>query len=293
MSAVRAGREVSPHVRDYSFGRDLKPQRWWLDGDPIASAIFDGLSATFPHGERFFMDALRPYRDEAPERLRDQITTFIRQEAMHTREHITFNRHIAAHGRDLHAADLRSKAVVDIARAGSPLQQLAATAALEHFTAVLGHVVLKHPKYLKGADPEIARLWRWHSLEEIEHKAVAFDTLAYMLRGAPPWRRWAVRTSVMARMSLLFSGPTLGNIVQILQDDGFSKARIYGGLVNYVLASPGLIWDSVALCLAYYRPGFHPWDLDDRHLLVAADQDLTRDMAEAQAIAELSGGGLS
>ena len=287
MSAVRAPHgappsDVTPRVRDYSFGRDLAPRRWWLNGNPIASAIFDGLSATFPHGERFFMDAVRPYRDGAPERLREQITTFIRQEAMHTREHIALNRHIAAHGRNLQAADRRSQAVVDIARAGSPLQQLAATAALEHFTAVLGHVVLAHPKYLKGADPQIARLWRWHSLEEIEHKAVAFDALAYVLRDAPAWKRWAFRTSVMARMSLLFSGPTLGNIVQLLQDDGISKPRIYGGLLSYVLASPGLIWDALAPCLAYYRPGFHPWDLDDRDLLVAADQELTRSMVEAQ-----------
>ncbi len=278
-SEIAAG--VKPQVRDYSFGRGATPERWWLNGDPIASAIFDGLSATFPHGERFFMDSLRPYRDTAPDGLREQITAFIKQEALHTREHVAFNRHVAAHGRDLAAMDVRSKAVVDVARAGSARTQLAATAALEHLTAMLSHLMLANPAYLKGADPEIARLWRWHALEEIEHKAVAFDALAHVLRGMAPWRRWWLRTGVMAKMSVLFTGPTMANILQILGEDDIPQLAIRRGLLWYLLISPGLLWQSLPLYIVYYAPGFHPWRMDERDLLARTERELELGTAPA------------
>ncbi len=280
MTVAELAPDITPRARDYSFVRDGAPERWWLNGDRVASAFFDGLSATFPHGERFFMDTLRPYRDGAPDGLRERITTFIRQEAMHTREHVAFNRHVAAHGRDLEAMDVRSKAVVDLARVGSPETQLAATVALEHFTAVLGHVVLANPQYLKGADPEVARLWRWHSLEEIEHKAVAFDALMHVLRDVPPWRRWLLRTTVMGRMTLLFLGPTLGNVLQILREDGAAEAKARWDILRYLMMSPGLLWKTLPLYLDYYSPGFHPWRLDDRDLLARTERELAQTVAE-------------
>ena len=34
-------------VRDRRFLRGAEPRRWWLNGDPIATAWFNALSATF------------------------------------------------------------------------------------------------------------------------------------------------------------------------------------------------------------------------------------------------------
>ena len=34
----------------------------WMGGDPVATAVFNALSLTFPDGERLFMDAVRHYR---------------------------------------------------------------------------------------------------------------------------------------------------------------------------------------------------------------------------------------
>src|SRR3546814_4024214 len=66
--------------------------------------------------------------------------------------------------------------------------QLAATCALEHFTAILANAVLSDPAHLVGADTEAQRMWRWHAVEEIEHKAVAYDTWLYATRAMPRWR---------------------------------------------------------------------------------------------------------
>ena len=42
--------DLSITPRDMRFGRDDKQGRWWLNGDPIASAFHTALSVTFPRG---------------------------------------------------------------------------------------------------------------------------------------------------------------------------------------------------------------------------------------------------
>ena len=51
-------------VRDARFGREQKPGRWWLGGDPIGTAWHNALSATFPRGEAMFIEALRLAQSE-------------------------------------------------------------------------------------------------------------------------------------------------------------------------------------------------------------------------------------
>src|SRR3546814_13906086 len=79
----------------------LLPRRWWHGGEPGRTAFYNALSSTFPVGERFFMSAVRHYRDDAPEPLREQIDDFIFQESTHSREHIFFNRQARDAGYDM------------------------------------------------------------------------------------------------------------------------------------------------------------------------------------------------
>ena len=36
--------------RDRRFGRGTRQERWWMGGDPVATAFYNALSATFPEG---------------------------------------------------------------------------------------------------------------------------------------------------------------------------------------------------------------------------------------------------
>ncbi len=45
--------------RDRRFGRGTKQARWWLGGDPVGTAFYNALSATFPKGEAFFVESVR------------------------------------------------------------------------------------------------------------------------------------------------------------------------------------------------------------------------------------------
>jgi predicted metal-dependent hydrolase len=88
-------------VRDRRFGRESGPSRRWLAGDPVASAWFTVLSATFPRGEAFFVESVKACRDGAPPPLAEAIRAFVAQEINHTREHLALNRAAREAGYDL------------------------------------------------------------------------------------------------------------------------------------------------------------------------------------------------
>ena len=53
----------------------------------------------------------------------------------------------------------------------SKVTPLLMTIALEHFTALMGDTLLRHPEQMGGSQADYERMWRWHALEEVEHKA--------------------------------------------------------------------------------------------------------------------------
>lgn len=260
--------------RNIAFFRDGGAARWWLNGDPVATAFYNALSATFPEGERFFMDSVRRFRGEASGELAEQIVAFTRQEAMHTREHLAFNRLAADHGYDVAAMEARTRARLQFARSRTPLQQLAATVALEHFTAILAHALLADPRHLQGAEPRVAALWRWHAIEEVEHKAVAFDAFRLASRRLPAFRRWHIRFWAMVVATVLLFRVVAGNMGDFLRQDGIGTRRALGTSLRLLWIRPGLLRQIFLPYLSWFRPGFHPWDHDDRALLRQAERGL-------------------
>lgn len=273
-SSISSPADLVIEKRDVRFGRNRRLERWWHGGDAGRTAFFNALSSTFPVGEKFFMTAVRHYRDEAPEELREQIQDFIYQESMHTREHVVFNRQASDAGFDIAPLEERAARTINWAKRRSPLQQLAATCALEHFTATLAHDLLSDPAHLKGASEEPARLWKWHAIEEVEHKAVAFDTYLVATRKMSRFRRWLKRSTVMAVTSMRFHYVIYRNTADLLRQDGKNDLRTWLKLLSYLYGSPGPMRKLLGEVFAYMRPGFHPWQVDDRHLLKAALKDL-------------------
>ena len=84
-----------------AFCARRRPTRWWLNGDPVATAWFNALSATFPRGEAFFIEAVKAHREGAPPQLAEEIRSFIIQEVNHSREHVAFNRIATEAGYDM------------------------------------------------------------------------------------------------------------------------------------------------------------------------------------------------
>src|SRR3546814_18954071 len=102
------------------------------------------------------------------------------------------------------------------------------TCALEHFTAILANAVLSDPAHLVGADTEAQRMWRWHAVEEIEHKAVAYDTWLYATRAMPRWMSWSLRVLAMLRAAMRFHWVVFRNIRDLLRQDGCNNRATRG-----------------------------------------------------------------
>ena len=269
--------------RDRRFGRDDGPTRLWHGGGIAATAIYNALSATFPTGEAFFVDSVRAFRDGAPPKLAEEIKAFTTQEVIHSREHLAFNRRAADGGYDLSKLQCRVEERLALTKSKPPIVSLAATMALEHFTAILAHQLLKNPSHLRGADHEAAELWRWHACEEIEHKGVAYDTWLHATRAWPRSKRWKVKAKVMLFITRNFIVDRTAGALELMRQDGVTGLRAWSSFLWYVWVRPGMFRAIAGAWLRFFLPGFHPWNEDDRALLRRYEASAAASAAPAPA----------
>jgi predicted metal-dependent hydrolase len=254
-------------TRRISFEESLQaiPKHFAVDGDLISSHIAAGLSAVFPDGEDFFVRSVRHYRDQITDpQLKRQVAGFIGQEAMHGREHRAFNDRLAQLGYPTKQVERFTKWGLEMREKIAPAKaNLAATAALEHFTATLAELVLTDEATREQfGHPAVRDLFAWHALEESEHKAVAFDVYK-AVGGSERLRVWT--------MKALRYGFVIGMVFQVGVSLLFDKAtynpRRFFTSLNKVRKSKVMsreIWEQLK---EYERPNFHPDDRDTTPLV--------------------------
>lgn len=259
--------------RDLRFGRGSDIRRWWLNDDPIATAFYNALSVTFPKGEGFFVDSVRNFREGTSPRLHAEIQAFIKQEVIHTREHVAFNRHVTDQGYDTAPLERDVDRALALTKGRPAIASLAATMALEHFTAMLAHQLIANPKHLAGGDPQAAALWRWHAAEEIEHKGVAYDTWLHATKDWSRWKRWKIKSLVMVGTTVKFFQGRRRGMIELLRQDGLTGPKVWARMAWYAFGNPGMARKILGAWLAFFMPGFHPWKHDDRALIGLAESD--------------------
>jgi len=250
--------------RDLRFAfEDLDLRTWHPDGLHVAH-FFNALSIFFPEGEKFFIDAVRHYRDRirSPQ-LEREVRGFIGQEAMHSREHRRYNEASAAAGLPVDELEARVKEHLAVVRKRTtPADALAVTIALEHFTAIMADVLLSEDGILAGADAGMAAIWKWHAVEETEHKAVAFDVYeAAVGRGrAAYWRRVAVMLGTTLDFWMLVFRY---HFALVRADNAARDLRGWWKLFRFLWITPGGMRKLVRPWLSYFRRDFHPWQHDN------------------------------
>lgn len=232
-------------------------------GEAFQSAFLAAMSTVFPDGERFFIDAVRHYRDQLQDpALLAEVSAFIGQEAHHGREHEAFNEWLEEKGYPLSPALERVRDGLNMARRNlSPKRQLAMTIALEHFTAIMAHQFLSNPALSEDMAPEIRELFLWHAVEETEHKAVAFDV--YEAAGGDYW----TRASTMFQITLLFWFNMMRTTHNYLKSEGNATPGEWLKGTWWLLGKPGPLRRLIPDYLAWFKPGFHPWEQDNRELI--------------------------
>lgn len=253
-----------PQIRNLRFDTGASIPRHWLGGRRSVTAFFDNLSIFFPVGERFFVTSVRAHERfvKDPELLA-AVRVFCGQEGIHGREHERYNRMLAAQGYPAAAMEKRVVRLLRFVSRVLPIRsQLAATCALEHFTALMGQLILANPEILATAEPRMAALWRWHAAEENEHKAVAYDV--FVAAGGT----YVERVGIMVLASAVFWAKVFEHQVRMMKVDGtLLSAGEWKRLVRFLFVEPGGMGGVVRRYFAYYRPGFHPDDIDSDALL--------------------------
>ncbi|UZK02694.1 metal-dependent hydrolase [Venatoribacter cucullus] len=254
---------IPPRRMDFVFAEDTK--RYWYRDSPYLTTFWTTLSTLFPEGETFFVDSVKNYRKRIEDPLlKAQVSGFIGQEAMHSKEHQAFNDLAEKHGYPANNLDRDLGKLLGFTRRFVPKKiQLAITVALEHYTAILAEQLLRNPVHQQNIqDPEALKLWMWHALEENEHKTVAYDV--YKLVGGG----YFTRVLTMLVVTLFFFAVVGIGHTRMLWSDG-KLFDIKGNLKGfwYLWSPKGLFPQLLPQYLDFFRPGFHPNDHDTVQLL--------------------------
>ncbi|MFX6099865.1 metal-dependent hydrolase, partial [Acinetobacter baumannii] len=146
----------------------------------------------------------------------------------------------------------------------SPEYNVALTAALEHFTAMMADLFFAEKEVLEGADPRVRAMFAWHAIEEMEHKAVAYDVMQ-KIAGVG----YLTRVTAMTHATLSFSLFTLVAPWIMLGMDGHSvpeRVKLYSKGLGWLMGPrKGVFGRLLPMIASYYRPGFHPNHLPTVH----------------------------
>ncbi|MDH3886320.1 MAG: metal-dependent hydrolase, partial [Desulfobacterales bacterium] len=222
----------------------------------------------FPLGERFFIDSVRKFSDQIEDpKLIDEIRGFCGQEGFHRREHERYNQALCdLRGYDLTYLTERLRKNIELGnKYMSPLEQLAATAAFEHITAIMAESALAVDNpMVDGVDSTMRELWDWHAAEEMEHKAVAFDV--YRAVGGSE----KMRKSAMRKATFFLLMDVMVGLVHMLRRDGkLWNLRLWRQGWAFLFFDGGILRRIWPAYREYFKEGFHPWQRDTRPLLNA------------------------
>lgn len=258
--------QITPRTPVFDLHPLMRQQRYWLNDDPVLTHFINALQATFPEGERFFIDSARdvsaalPANALAPD-LKTDLDAFIQQEARHGVAHSGWNAALVAAGypRMKDYDGQMQKLRLWSRRHISAMNRLAMTAAVEHMTASIAQLLLyKRPDLIENAASPAREMLAWHAFEECEHKAVCFDL--YQCAGGGYFRRSA---ALVLELLDLFVHVYVRQRY-LLRTDGLWNARMRWRVLREVWGPRGLMGSMYGLLWRYLKPGFHPWDTDER-----------------------------
>jgi len=249
-------RRITPR-QGPDLGLDGDIPKYWLEGDAFKTRFFDAMSLLFPEGEKFFIACVRDYRDRIQDpKLAAEVKDFMYQEGQHGMVHTAFNNRLKAQGIAVDYILQRQKDIMfGFFRRRFPATfTLGQTAAAEHMTALMAHGFFK-TGLLHNADPRIRAMYAWHAVEEIEHKAVAFDVFQKVARGG-----YVTRVLSMLQTSLSFPLHVFVIMAHMFKVDGVkNRWRVWLKGLWWLYGPGGLYPRLMPHYLAYFLPGFHPW----------------------------------
>ena len=253
---------IVPRRPKWDFA-DLK-ERLFFGGNGLKSAFVVALSGSFPPGEKEFIQSVRLFMDRVrDEKLIADVKEFTAQEGQHSLQHKLMNEAFDRVGYLATRVSAEFEVIEqEWAEERSDEDRLAATVVMEHITAVMAHFALTRPEEFDPLPESVRELLLWHAIEEIEHKSVAFDVYQECVGDRNRLRRQLLLHMVLFPLGIRDFQRML------LRELGHETTwRERAEMARYLLGPKGLVVSVLPRYLALLKPGFHPWDLDDAHLV--------------------------
>ena len=250
--------QVDPVVRSKLDFKLEDVPRFWFAGDPFRTRVFDALSLTFPDGERYFIECVRLFRDKIQDPdLQARVADFIKQEAQHGIAHDKMNQLMKEQGMPVEQFTTTLKKIFRFELTKrSPQYNIAMTAAAEHLTALMAETFYSKKATLQEVHPYVRALLAWHSIEEMEHRDVAFDVMQQVGEVPEVTRKFALTIT-----TALMLGFTLYRANVMLRCDGFNgrqRLQLFRKGLPWFLGRKGILTTMKKEYLDWYKSDFHP-----------------------------------
>jgi predicted metal-dependent hydrolase len=239
--------------------------RHWNGSDPYLSHFMNSFSMLLPLGEQYVIEIARrcepALQAAAHAALLQDLQGFVGQESAHRRLHAIYNQALAEQGYP-GAVERLLSTQLNLFRRRGLVTQLAVGAAIEHWTTSMGEYQLRNTAWSARMAEPLRTLWDWHAAEESEHKTVLFDL--YRFSGGGWLRRCAVFVAISCVLlfDLAFQQTAMLHRDRVLLQPATSLSAL-----RCWWARGGIGWHLLPRLLAYFRPGFHPLQQDNRDLI--------------------------
>ncbi len=254
--------DFEPKRIAFEFDGDL-PKHW--NATPNLTYFFNSLGILSPSFERLFiLSVLNFRRNIKGGPLEKAMKAFLGQEAQHDHQIRRFTQ-VLEENHNYPIKALEQKHLEFCKRLNdkcSPMFQLAMTMGAEHLIASFSDFHLRDPAWLSSAHPQAQSLWRWHAIEEIEHKSVAFD-IYHHLGGT-----YRMKVAAMVVVTSVIGWMWLYNwFVMAKKDKQLLKFSFWVDTFRFHGTRPGLFTQLVKPMFAYFKPSFHPWRANNNALV--------------------------
>ncbi|MBS0287295.1 MAG: metal-dependent hydrolase [Proteobacteria bacterium] len=252
-------------ARRLKFGIPKDLPRYWNDNCPTKTYLFNAIAILAPGFERLLISSVIPFKETiADQKLKNQVLGFIGQESAHGSEFIRYNAILKNQGYDIKKLEKWNlKNFRWLAKKLSLKMHVSLSLGGEHLTAIISDLILRDKRFLQNAYPANAALWRWHSIEEIEHKAVVFDLYTSLGGG------YIGRITGMWLITVVLLRLLIRNFLHMAHHDKqLTKFSFWKNTFKILWGKKGFARQLLVPYLKYYSPGFHPWRQDNHDLIV-------------------------
>ena len=235
----------------------------WIEGNPFKTQLFNAISMSFPFGEGYFIKSFKQIINDdliRNQEIREKVSIFIAQEALHSSIHGEFNTYLESKGLPftlLPLFEFRRRVFDSIY---SHKTQLAVTMAYEHVTAALSYANLKYGWVNDVEDDNIRRMWNWHSAEEIEHRSVAYE-LYQEVNGGYIRRIYGMIFTVVC-FNFDYG---LQTIINLWHAGDLFKKKTLTGAMRFLFGRQGMAWIMGYTICSYFKPGWKPENKSEKY----------------------------